>query len=458
MNQKTPTVPEHGPAAPTHGGEPPRPPAGAPRKSGKGWVWFLVLIVAAAAAYYYWPKGSAAEAGGTSSEGGKGGKKKGGGLAPVVAVKAVRGNIGVYVDAPGLVVPIYTDVVHSMVTAELMDIHYKEGDIVQKGTPLFDLDDRPYRVALEQAEGQLVRDQALLDNAKVDLKRYQTLLAQNAIPEQQLATQQALVKQYEGVVKTDQGLIDSARLNITYCHISADITGKVGLRLVDPGNIVHTTDANGLVVITQMEPITAVFPVPEDQLPAVSRHFRRGEKLTVEAWDRDMRNKLAVGTLTTLDNQIDPTTGSLKLRATFDNKNNELYPNQLVRNRLLVETKHGVVLLPTAAIQLQAANKYVWLLKPDNTVTVRDVTTGTVEGDQTEITSGLSAGDNVVMTGVDKLNEGVHVTVGSGPGAGGGRSSSKGGSEPQDLTGTAPPGSTPATEGGRKGKSGGKHQ
>ncbi len=226
MTQKTPTVPEHTKPAPTREEGTPRQPESAKRSSGKGWIWFLVLIVAAAAAYYFYSKGSATEAGTTSSEGGKSGGKKGGGLAPVVAVKATRGNIGVYIDDPGLIVPIYTELVKSRVDGQLMAIHYNEGDLIQKGQPLVDLDDRPFKVALEQAEGQMARDQALLDNAKVDMARYQTLLAQNAIPEQQLATQKALVSQYEGTVKTDKGAIDSAKLNIVYCHITADITGK----------------------------------------------------------------------------------------------------------------------------------------------------------------------------------------------------------------------------------------
>lgn len=459
MNQKTPTVPEHVMPAPTHSEEPPRKPEAAKRKSGKGWIWLLVLIVAAAAAYYYWPKGGATAAG-TAPSGGGSAKKggKGGGLAPVVAVKATRGNIGVYIDSPGSIVPIYTVLLRSRVDGELMQIYYKEGDVVQKDAPLIELDPRPYQVALEQAEGQQARDQALLDNARVDLARYQTLLAQNAIPEQQLATQKALVDQYVGTVKTDQGMIDSAKLNITYCHIAAPITGKIGLRLVDPGNIVHASDTTGLLVITQMEPISAIFPVPEDQLPPVAKRFRAGEKLVVEAWDRDGRNKLAVGTLATMDNQIDPTTGTLKLRAMFDNKDNALYPNQFVRNRLLVEEKRGVVLLPTAAIQLTTTNQYVWMLKPDNTVTVRNITTGTAEGDQTEITSGLNAGDAVVMTGVDKLNEGSKVNVAGGDGGGGrGQGGSKGSGAAQ--SGAAPTTDTKQGKGGKRGdKPGGTQQ
>lgn len=465
MNQKSPTVPEHVAPAPTHGGEPPRPPEVKKPSSGKGWVWLVLLVGAAAAAYYYWPKGSATQAGTTPPGGASTGKKKGGGNAPVVIVKAAKGNIGVYVDALGSVVPVYTVTVKSRVDGQLMQIYYKEGDIVQKGQPLIDLDPRPYQVAKEQAEGQSARDQALLDNAKVDLARYQTLLAQNAIPEQQLATQKALVAQYTGTVAIDQGAIDAASLNIVYCHIEAPITGKIGLRLVDPGNIVHASDQTGLMVITQIEPISAIFPVAEDMLPPVAKRFRAGQKLSVEAWDRDRRNKLAVGTLTTLDNQIDPSTGSLKLRAMFDNKDNSLYPNQFVNTRLLVEEKHGVVLLPTAAIQLTTNSKYVWMLKPDNTVTVRNVTTGTEEGQQSEITSGIEPGDTVIMTGVDKLNEGMRVTVGGGDGRGGGgqgrggQGRGAGKSAPADTPDGTPAADGQGPQGGKRGgKSGGKHQ
>jgi multidrug efflux system membrane fusion protein len=264
---------------------------------------------------------------------------------------------------------------------------------------------------LDQAEGQLVRDQATLDNAHVDLDRYTKLLAQNAIPEQQLATQKATVKQAEGVVKTDQAQIDSAKLNLTYCRITASITGRVGLRLVDPGNIVHATDANGLVVITQIDPISVIFTLSEDDLPAVLRKLAAGQHLTTEAWDRGNANKIGTGTLDTVDNQIDPTTGSLRLRAHFDNSKNLLFPNQFVNVRLLEEEKGGVVLAPTAVIQRTTSSTYVYVVQENNTVTIRQVTLGVTEGDNTEVTSGVQPGDVLVMTGVDKLAEGTPVSV-----------------------------------------------
>ena len=226
-----------------------------------------------------------------------------------------------------------------------MSVHFKEGDLVNQGDPLIEIDPRPYDAVVEQTQGQLIRDQALLANARVDLTRYQTLLAQDAVPEQQLATQRALVTQDEGTVTNDQGLLDAAKLNVTYCHITSPITGIVGLRLVDPGNIVHAADTNGMLVITQIQPISVIFTIGEDQLPPILQKVRAGQKLTVDAWDRELKKKLATGTLATLDNQIDQTTGTLKLRAMFDNEDRALFPNQFVNARLLQQEKTGVTLL-----------------------------------------------------------------------------------------------------------------
>jgi multidrug efflux system membrane fusion protein len=342
----------------------------------------------------------------------KGGKKGGAGAVPVVAAKARRGDIGVYITSPvSSVTPIYTVTIKSRVDGQLMSVHYKEGDLVHEGDLLVEIDPRPYQVMLEQAEGQMARDQATLDNARVDLDRYQKLLAQNAIPEQQLATQKAIVAQAEGVVKSDQGQIDSAKLDLVYCSIKAPITGRVGLRLVDPGNIVHATDANGLLVITQIQPISVIFTVAEDDLPVVLRKIAAGEHLRVDAYDRGNVAKIESGTLATVDNQIDPTTGTLRLRANFDNSDKQLFPNQFVNVHLLVEEKHGVTLAPTAVIQRTTSSSYVYLVKDDRTVTVRQITEGVADGDSTEVTSGVAPGDVLVMTGVDKLSEGARVTV-----------------------------------------------
>ena len=330
---------------------------------------------------------------------------------PVVATRAYRGDIGVYFTGLGAVTPIYTVTVRTQVNGELMQVYFREGQLVHKGELLAEVDPRPYQVQLTQAEGQLLRDQALLANARIDLDRYQTLLTQNAVPEQTVATQKALITQDEGIVKTDQGLIDSAKLNLIYCRITSPITGRVGLRLVDPGNIVHTTDTNGLLVITQLQPISVIFTISEDQVPTVLAKMRARQQLPVQAWDRDLKTKLAQGTLTTIDNQIDQTTGTLRLRATFPNGDDALFPNQFVNARLLVDEKRGVTLVANAAVQRNAQNTYVYLVKPDQTVTVHQVTIGTTEGGETEIDSGLSPGDVVVTTGVDKLQEGTKVAA-----------------------------------------------
>ena len=391
-----------------------------PRSSGRGWLWFLVLLVAGTGVWYLWSKGgSTPAAAGTAAP--KGGKKGGAGAVPVVAVKARKGNLGVYIPGPGSVTPIYTVTVKSRVDGQLMSVHYNEGDIVQKGGLLVEIDPRPYQVQLEQAEGQMARDQATLQNAKVDLDRYQKLLAQNAVPEQQVATQKATVLQAEGVVKSDQGQIDAAKLNLDYCHIPAEITGRVGLRLVDPGNIVHATDANGLLVITQIQPISVIFTVAEDDLPVVLRKLAAGQHLQAEAWDRGNAAKIGTGTLATVDNQIDPTTGSLRLRANFDNSRNLLFPNQFVNVRLLVEEKSGVTLVDRAVIQRTSTTTYVYVVQDGGTVIVRQIVEGVTEGENTEITSGLAPGDVVVMTGVDKLQEGTPVTVQMADDTGGGK-------------------------------------
>lgn len=378
----------------------------APRRR-RGWLWVVILIVAAALAYRFWPRGTAQAPATTTTTSGGGRRGGGGGPTQVVAVKATKGDIGVYIVDPGAVAPVYTVTVQSQISGYLMKVLYKEGDSVRQDQPLAEIDPRPYQVQLETAQAALARDQANLDNARVDLKRYQTLVPLRAVPEQQLATQEALVKSDEGTVQTDQASIDSAKLNLVYCHIQAPITGRVGLRLVDPGNYVQTSSA--LVVITQLQPITVVFPIAEDQLPEVIKKWRAGQHLRVDAYDRAMTTKIATGSLSTLDNQIDPTTGTVKLRATFPNTDNSLFPNQFVNARLLVEEKHSVTLLPTAAVQINTQQTYVWFVKPDSTVTVRQIKTGTKEGDETEITSGLSPGDEVVMTGVDRLQEGSKV-------------------------------------------------
>ena len=340
-----------------------------------------------------------------------GAPKAGGTAIPVVAAIARTGDIGVFYTGLGTVTPLAIVTVRSRVDGQLTSVRYREGDTVQKGDLLVEIDDEPYQAALTQAEGQLMRDQATLENARIDLARYQQLVPQKAIPEQQLATQQATVHQLEGIVKVDEGQIASARVNLAYCKITAPVTGRVGLRLVDAGNIVHAADTNGLLVITRMNPISVIFTISEDQLQVVLQKLAAGQTLEVDAYDRAAKTKLAQGSLSTLDNQIDPTTGTLKLRATFENAKGTLFPNQFVNARLLVEQKHGVTLVPTAAVQRNSQATYVYVVKADSTVTVRRITIGTTEGDDSEVASGLMPGEVVVMTGVDRLQEGSRVAA-----------------------------------------------
>jgi multidrug efflux system membrane fusion protein len=328
----------------------------------------------------------------------------------VVAATAHRGDIGVYVGGLGSVTPVYTVTVNSVIGGQLMEVHYQEGQMVQKGDLLVQIDPRPYQALLTQYEGNLTRDQAYLDNARIDLARYRTLWAKNAIPQQELATQEALVKQYEGIVKSDQGEIDTAKLDIEYCHDTAPITGRVGLRLLDPGNVV-SANSTALLVITQIQPITVVFTIGEDQLPAVLQKLRAGSRLEVDAYDRAQKTKLAQGTLETVDNQIDPTTGTVKLRASFDNRTQALFPDQFTNVQLLLEEKHGITLVPNAGIQRNSQATFAWVVKPDHTVTMRTITVGTAGASESQIASGLAPGEIVVTDGVDRLQEGARVNA-----------------------------------------------
>ncbi len=391
----------------------PGPPADVaikrPPPARRRWVWAAVAIVLAVGVYFLWPKLMGTATSATPAKGA--GKGDGSAAVPVVAARSRTGDIGVYFTGLGTVTPLNTVTVKSRVDGQLLKVVYKEGELVHQGDVLAEIDPRPYQVLLEQANGQLAKDQAALASAKVDLTRDQKLFSDKIIAEMQVTTQQALVAQDQAVVNADKGPVDSAKLNISYCNITAPITGRIGLRLVDTGNIVHASDPTGLLVITQMQPISVIFTIAEDQLPVLVQKMKAVQKLTAEAYDRAMTTKIAQGSLTTIDNEIDPTTGTLKLRATFDNQDNALFPNQFVNVKLLVEEKHGVILAPTAAIQRNTSTTYVYVVKPDSTVTVRTITVGTTEGDASEIASGLSLGEVVAVTGVDKLVEGSKVNA-----------------------------------------------
>jgi len=369
-----------------------------------------------------------------------------GGLQTVGAATVALGDIRVIVDALGTVTPLATVTVVTQINGQLMEVPFTEGQMVKKGDTLAQIDDRPYQLQLAQYEGQLARDEGLLAQAQLDLARYEKLAGQNSIARQQYEDQVYVVQQDQGTVKLDQAQIDQQKLNIFYCHIVSPVTGRVGLRLVDPGNYIQASNSTGIAVVTQLQPITVIFSIPEDDLPQIMPQYYAGTPLVVTAYDRANVREIAVGRVYAVDSQIDTTTGTVKVRAQFDNTDNALFPNEFVNARLLIETLKNVVTVPTSAILRGAPGAYVYAINADDTVSVRQITTGAVDRSLTQVTSGLSAGERVVTDGTDRLRDGLHVTVAAErgtatpPGGGQGKTGSQGQTSGRSRAATPPSG------------------
>ena len=380
-------------------------------------LWFVILLLAGAAAvwFYHRPAQAPMPQGGWKRGPGGDGRPM-----PVQASAARNGDIDVFINALGTVTARNTATIKARVDGQLLRIAFREGQAVKAGEVLAEIDPRLYQAQLDQANGQLVRDQALLTNARLDLERYRGLLAQDSIARQQVDAQQALVRQYEGTLQSDRAQVDNAQLQLGFTHITAPVSGRLGLRLVDVGNMIHGSDANGLVVITQTQPIDAIFSIPADNIGAVLARLHGRAALAVDALDRDGKTRLASGKLLTVDNQIDVATGTVKLKAEFANADDKLFPNQFVNARLRLETRHNALLVPVAAIQRGTQGTFVYVVGQDQAVSIRPVTLGPVSGDSVAIEKGLADGEQVVTDGADKLREGAKVEVTT-PGAGAGK-------------------------------------
>src|SRR6266404_499064 len=398
-------------------------PSGEPRRereagsAGHRWLWIigLVLVIAVGVWYFRGSRASIeAQGPGVPAGGGKGQGRQGGGgagfVVPVVVASAQRGDLPVYFNGLGTVTAFNTVTVRSRVDGQITKINFQEGQFVHQGQDLVDIDSRPFQVQLEQAEGQLAKDQAQLRDVQVNYERFQLLYKEGVIPKQQVDTQGAQVGQFEGSIKGDQGAIDSAKLQIVYSHVTAPISGRVGLRLVDVGNIVHATDSTGLLVITQLQPIAVIFSLPQDQLPQVATKLRKGDQLVVEAYDRDDTSKIESGKLLTIDNQIDTTTGTYKLKAVFNNDRNLLFPNQFVNVHLLADVKRNLVIVPAPAIQRGPQGTYVYVVQSGNTAKIQSVTIAQSTADKVGLSAGVNPGDSVVVDGQDKLQDGSKIS------------------------------------------------
>lgn len=388
-----------------------------PRRSGRKTVtWVIVIVVVGVIAFFLMrsqTKSSAPQQAGQQAQGRQGGRRGApGGFdasrpVPVAVAPVQQQNVPVYLEGLGNVQAYYTVTVHTRVDGELMQVNFREGQLVKKGAELALIDPRPYEAALAQAEATKFKDQANLENAKRDLQRYADLYKQGVIAQQQYNTQQSLVDQLEGQVRSDDAQINTAKLNLVYAHIKSPIDGKVGLRLVDPGNIVHASDQNGLLVITQLQPIAVLFTLPEDNLQMVQQHLKG--RLQVQAWSRDDTQKIATGSLETIDNEIDPNTGTFRLKGVFDNRDSALYPNQFVNARLQVYTRQNALTIPVAAVQRGAQGTYVYVVKQDKTVDSRIIKVALTQGTVAVLDAGLNAGDQVVTDGQEKLQPGSRV-------------------------------------------------
>ena len=398
------------------------PPAEEPRPAvskKRSLIWFVLLFsIAVVVGYAVWrvgrPIASARAATDSATRPGGGGGRTGrggAGLVPVVVASASRADIPVYLNGLGNATAFYTVTVKSRVDGQLMKVDFNEGDFVKQGQVIAEIDPRPFQVQLELAKATLARDQALLDNAKVDLERYQLLRQTEAVPKQQVDTQAALVSQYQATTQQDVATIDNAKLQLDYAHVTAPITGVAGLRLVDPGNIVHASDVAGMVVLTQLQPISVLFTIPEDSLPQVMRKLRANVHLHVDAYNRDNSKKLASGTLVTIDNQIDNTTGTSKLKAVFDNSDYALYPQQFVNVRLLVDSLTSQLVVPNVAVQNGQQGTFVYVVDDKSRVHLKTVQAGITTDTNTQILSGITDGDRVVVDGTDRLVEGAQVRV-----------------------------------------------